>query len=87
MTNTPEQSTKISYGEEEAMIIRYLEDLVAGGGRFVKAKHIAMDLGLNPKNVGVHLVHLAKISDRFTLTRWSDTNCITWNVTLKDTDI
>jgi len=86
MTNTPEEPAKISHEEEEAMIIRYLEDLVAGGGQFVKAKHIAKDLGLNPKNVGVHLVHLAEISDRFTLIRWSNTNCITWSVTRKTSE-
>lgn len=71
------------YNETQQRIIDYLFKYVKHGKRFFKAKHIARDLGLTPREVGVNLGVLSKMYPKLKIERWSYSNATTWNVELR----
>ena len=70
--------------ETQSKILRYLKAYIAKGGRFIKAKYVAKDLGLTSKEVGTNLVILSEINDEINITKWSYSNSTTWHVTQKN---
>jgi len=69
--------------ETQSKILLYLKTYIAKGGRFVKAKYVAKDLGLTSKEVGTNLAILSEINDELNISRWSYSNSTTWSVTQK----
>lgn len=72
--------------ETQSKIVRYLKAYIAKGGRFIKAKYVAKDLGLTSKEVGTNLAILSEINDELNISRWSYSNSTTWSVTQKNKD-
>jgi len=68
--------------EEDRAIIRYLQDAVADGGRYFRAKTIAEAIGLSSKQVGARLPRLAEKTDDVEIEKWGRARSTTWRVTL-----
>jgi hypothetical protein len=61
-------------------IADYLKKGVGDGKTFFKAKHIARDLGLSPKEVGANLTVLSGESRDLKIEKWSYSKATTWHV-------
>lgn len=72
--------------ETQSKILHYLKAYIAKGGRFIKAKYVAKDLGLTSKEVGTNLAILSEINEELEISRWSYSNSTTWSVTQKHRD-
>lgn len=70
--------------ETQSKILLYLKAYIAKGGRFVKAKYVAKDLGLTSKEVGTNLSILSEINDELDIAKWSYSNSTTWSITPKN---
>lgn len=69
------------YSDEDRRILAYLHDSVSRGERYFRSKHIADQLGLSAKQVGVRLPRLAEESDGIEIEKWSRAKSTTWRVT------
>lgn len=69
------------YSEEERRILEHLRDQVAGGESYVRAKHIAEQIGLSAKQVGARLPQLAEKTDEVDIEKWGRARSTTWRVT------
>ena len=70
--------------EDERRILTYLQESVATGNRYFRAKTIADAVGLSAKQVGVRLAKLADNSDTedVEIEKWSRARSTTWKVTV-----
>lgn len=72
---------KERYSDTQRKILHYLKSGLKAGKSYFKSKHIASDLGLSPKEVGINLAILSEICDELDIMRWSYSNSTTWRVT------
>ena len=56
----------------------------AGGETYVKAKFIADDVGLSPKQIGALMVRLQQSATGLEIEKWSYTSATTWRIALPD---
>lgn len=59
----------------------FLREEAADGETYFKAKFIADDVGLSPKEIGALIVQLQDSLDDLTIEKWSYTGATTWRVT------
>ena len=69
--------------EEDRKILEVLQDKVAGGEAYVRAKNIASQLGLSSKQVGARLPKLAEEEEEVDvdIEKWGRARSTTWRVT------
>lgn len=60
----------------------YLYDVVEeeGGVAYIKAKFIADDVGLSPKEIGAMILKLKDADTEIAIEKWSYTGATTWRV-------
>jgi len=63
-----------------AKILTYLTDGSDKGPRYYKSKHIASELGLTPKEVGVNLGILQGRASDLRIDKWGYSKSTTWRV-------
>lgn len=68
------------YSDEDRRILAYLTEQVARGERYFRAKHIASQIGLSAKQVGVRLPRLAEQTEDVEIEKWSRAKSTTWRV-------
>ena len=68
------------YSDEDRRILAYLTEQVARGERYFRAKHIAAQIGLSAKQVGVRLPRLAETAEDVEIEKWSRARSTTWRV-------
>ncbi|GGN19487.1 DUF7123 family protein [Halarchaeum nitratireducens] len=68
------------YTEDERRILAYLNESVAAGERYFRAKTIAGNLGLTAKQVGARLPRLAEKSEDVDIEKWGRSKSTTWRV-------
>lgn len=66
--------------DARAKILAYLADGADKGPRYYKSKHIASELGLSPKEVGVNMGILQARSSDFRIRKWGYSKSTTWQV-------
>lgn len=66
--------------DARAKILAYLTDGSDKGPRYYKSKHIAMELNLTPKEVGVNMGILQSRSDGLKIEKWGYSKSTTWRV-------
>lgn len=66
--------------DEEQKILSHLSECVSRGERYFRAKNIAKQLGLSPKQVGVRLPRLAEKSEEMEIEKWGRARSTTWKV-------
>jgi hypothetical protein len=69
-----------AYNATQQKIVEYLLKGIREGKHYFKSKHIAQDLGLSSKEVGVNLGLLARICPKLQIERWSYSNSTTWRI-------
>lgn len=74
-------SKKVSLDRQR--IQEYLIEGLRRGKQFFKAKYIARDLGMTPKEVGTNLSILSEESDLLDIQRWGYSKSTTWRISLK----
>jgi len=79
-TDTPPPGRELS--PKARRLARYLreEAAAAGGECYFKAKFIADDVGLSPKEIGALIPQLQESVRSLTVEPWSYTNATTWRV-------
>ena len=66
--------------EVRQRILAYLRDGAEKGPRYFKSKHIAIELGLSPKEVGANLGILQNQADGLRIEKWGYSKSTTWKV-------
>jgi hypothetical protein len=69
------------FSDEEERILDHLRDSVGKGERYFRAKHIAEQIGLSAKQVGVRLPRLAEKTEDVDIEKWGRARSTTWRVT------
>jgi len=70
-----------SDGSEKARrLAAYLRERAQDGDAYVKAKFIADDVGLSPKEIGALMVKLQETAPDLTIEKWSYTGATTWRI-------
>jgi hypothetical protein len=77
-TAPAEESPETSKAERLASFLRAE---AADGETYFKAKFIADDVGLSPKEIGALIVQLQESVSDLEIERWSYTGATTWRVT------
>lgn len=67
--------------DEDRRILAYLQEQVAKGEEYFRAKNVASQIGLSAKQVGVRLPKLADRVDDLEIEKWSRARSTTWRVT------
>lgn len=67
--------------DEDRRILAHLQEQVARGERYFRAKHIAEQIGLSAKQVGARLPRLAERAEDVEIEKWSRARSTTWRVT------
>jgi hypothetical protein len=83
-TDTAERSAASSPESSESKADRLAEFLraeAADGETYFKAKFIADDVGLSPKEIGALIVRLQDSMQDLEIEKWSYTGATTWRVT------
>ncbi|MFC6797602.1 MULTISPECIES: hypothetical protein [unclassified Haladaptatus] len=70
------------FTDEDLRILAHLRESVAKGERYFRAKHIADQIGLTAKQVGVRLPRLSEKSEDIEIEKWGRARSTTWRVTL-----
>lgn len=70
----------VSGGESRRRIQEYLRDESARGKRFFKARQIADELRMSPKEVGINMKILQALVSDLRIEAWAHTRCTTWKV-------
>lgn len=70
------------FTDEDLRILAHLRESVAKGERYFRAKHIAEQIGLTAKQVGVRLPRLSDKSEDIEIEKWGRARSTTWRVTL-----
>jgi hypothetical protein len=70
------------FTDEDLRILAHLRESVAKGERYFRAKHIAAQIGLTAKQVGVRLPRLSEKSEDIEIEKWGRARSTTWRVTL-----
>ncbi|WP_332898535.1 MULTISPECIES: DUF7123 family protein [unclassified Haladaptatus] len=70
------------FTDEDLRILAHLRESVAKGERYFRAKHIAEQIGLTAKQVGVRLPRLSEKSEDIEIEKWGRARSTTWRVTL-----
>ncbi|TAJ45031.1 hypothetical protein CUJ86_05265 [Methanofollis fontis] len=71
---------KDHYTRVQRKILCYLTDLAANGRCYIKARHVASDLGLTAKEVGMNLSILSESCTSLEILKWSNGNGTTWAI-------
>jgi len=61
-------------------LVSYLRDESADGEAYIKAKFIADDVDLSPKEIGARLVQLQDSVQDLEIEQWSYTGATTWRI-------
>lgn len=61
-------------------LLEYLFDATKNGARYFKSRHIAEELGLSSKEVGVYLGMLLQERTMLKIERWGYSNGTTWRI-------
>jgi len=77
-TNAEASESTASKSERLAEFLRHE---AADGETYFKAKFIADDVGLSPKEIGALIVQLQESARDLEIERWSYTGATTWRVT------
>ncbi len=77
-TPSAEEPPEASKAERLASFLRAE---AADGETYFKAKFIADDVGLSPKEIGALIVQLRESTSDLEIERWSYTGATTWRVT------
>lgn len=67
--------------EEDERILDHLQESVASGKQYFRAKGIADQIGLTAKQVGARLPRLADSADSVEIEKWGRARSTTWRVT------
>lgn len=78
-TQTTEQSTE-STASKADRLAAFLRDEAANGETYFKAKFIADDVDLSPKEIGALIVQLQDSMQDIEIEKWSYTGATTWRV-------
>ncbi|ELZ41753.1 hypothetical protein C471_05831 [Halorubrum saccharovorum DSM 1137] len=76
---TTEQSTE-STASKADRLAAFLREEAADGETYIKAKFIADDVGLSPKEIGALIVQLQDSVQDLDIEKWSYTGATTWRV-------
>ncbi|MFB6188225.1 MAG: hypothetical protein ABEI86_15360, partial [Halobacteriaceae archaeon] len=68
------------YTDDERRILDYLRKSAERGQRYFRAKHIAEQVELSTKQVGVRLSRLADKSEDIDIEKWGRSRSTTWRV-------
>ncbi|MUW13537.1 hypothetical protein GJ633_01890 [Halorubrum sp. CBA1125] len=79
---TTEQSTEPTTSKAERLAT-FLRSEAADGETYFKAKFIAEDVGLSPKEIGALIVQLQDSARDLEIEKWSYTGATTWRVSTK----
>jgi hypothetical protein len=71
---------ELSSSEARQKILEYLLSRADKRVRYFKAKHIAQELGLSPKEVGANLGILQKECNSLKIEEWGYSKSTTWKV-------
>lgn len=66
--------------EDQKQIITYLKKAVKSGRRYFKSKHIAQEIGMTSKQVGLNLYRLKTLYTGLDISEWGQGSGITWKV-------
>lgn len=78
-TDTVDQGSK-STSTKTARLVSYLRDEAADSEAYIKAKFIAEDVDLSPKEIGARLVQLQDSVQDLEIEQWSYTGATTWRI-------
>lgn len=78
-SSTDDGSTETT-ASKAGRLADFLRAEAADGEAYFKAKFIADDVGLSPKEIGALIVRLQESVDDLEIERWSYTNATTWRV-------
>lgn len=76
---TADQPTETTASKAERLA-DYLRDEAADGETYFKAKFIADDVGLSPKEIGALIVQLQESARDLEIEKWAYTGATTWRV-------
>ncbi len=76
---TADQSAETTASKTERLA-EFLRDEAADGETYFKAKFIADDVGLSPKEIGALIVQLQESAPDLEIEKWAYTNATTWRV-------
>jgi hypothetical protein len=75
-----EQDTPADDRSKSERLAEYLRQEAADGEAYIKAKFIADDVGLSPKQIGALIVQLQDSVADLEIEKWSYTGATTWRV-------
>lgn len=78
-TQTTEQSTE-STASKADRLAAFLREEAADGETYFKAKFIADDVDLSPKEIGALIVQLQDSMEDLKIEKWSYTGATTWRI-------
>ena len=78
-TSSPTQSTERSTSKADRLAA-FLREEASDGEAYVKAKFIADDVDLTPKEIGALIVQLQDSTRDLQIEKWSYTGATTWRV-------
>ena len=73
-------SSSESPGSKADRLAEFLRAEAADGETYFKAKFIADDVGLSPKEIGALMVKLRDSASELTVEKWSYTSATTWRI-------
>lgn len=76
---TADQPTETTASKVERLA-DYLREEAADGETYFKAKFIADDVGLSPKEIGALIVQLRESAQDLEIEKWAYTGATTWRV-------
>ncbi|SNR43825.1 DUF7123 family protein [Halorubrum vacuolatum] len=75
-----EQQTPTEGRSKSERLAEYLRQEAADGDAYIKAKFIADDVGLSPKQIGALIVQLQDSVADLEIEKWSYTGATTWRI-------